>query len=246
MKEKTRIFLCEDDSNIGPLLKEFLETKDYIVDLSGDGEEGYSNYVKNSYDICILDIMMPRKDGIALAQEIRLIDPDIPIIFLSAKAKKEDIIEGFKIGADDYVTKQPFSMEELAMRIEAVLRHCGGRSNKYMLYYRIGKYLFDTQKQTIAIDDQVTRLTTKENELLALLCANANETLERNYALKTIWADDNYFNARSMDVYVTKLRKLLKSDPEIEIKNIHGKGYKLVTPLKEKEKELCEELIKEV
>ena len=245
MEEKTRIFLCEDDSNIGPLLKEFLETKDYIVDLSGDGEEGYSNYVKNSYDICILDIMMPRKDGIALAQEIRLIDPDIPIIFLSAKAKKEDIIEGFKNGADDYVTK-PFSMEELAMRIEAVLRRCGGRSNKYMLYYRIGKYLFDTQKQTIAIDDQVTRLTTKENELLALLCANANETLERNYALKTIWADDNYFNARSMDVYVTKLRKLLKSDPEIEIKNIHGKGYKLVTPLKEKEKELCEELIKEV
>lgn len=243
MEEKTRIFLCEDDSNIGPLLKEFLETKGYIADLFYDGEEGFSNYEKNSYDICVLDIMMPLKDGFTLAQEIRLIDPDMPIIFLSARSKKEDIIEGFRMGADDYVTK-PFSMEELAMRIEAILRRCGARSSKYMLYYRIGKYLFDTQKQTISIGNDSTRLTTKENELLALLCANANQTLERNYALKTIWADDNYFNARSMDVYVTKLRKLLKGDPEIEIKNVHGKGYKLVTPLKEKE--IDKDLIQEV
>ena len=245
MDENLKILLCEDDENLGTLLSEYLQAKGYQADLCPDGEAGYKAFMKNKYDICVLDVMMPKKDGFTLAQDIRQNNTDVPIIFLTAKQLKEDILAGFKIGADDYVTK-PFSMEELAMRIEAVLRRCGGRSNKYMLYYRIGKYLFDTQKQTIAIDDQVTRLTTKENELLALLCANANETLERNYALKTIWADDNYFNARSMDVYVTKLRKLLKSDPEIEIKNIHGKGYKLVTPLKEKEKELCEELIKEV
>ncbi|PVZ14094.1 response regulator transcription factor RprY [Porphyromonas loveana] len=242
MEEKTRIFLCEDDGNIGPLLKEYLETKDYIVDLFADGEEGYANFEESSYDICILDIMMPRKDGYSLIQEIRLIDPVVPVIFLSAKSKKEDIIEGFKLGADDYVTK-PFSMEELAMRIEALLRRCSGRAHKYMLCYRIGKYLFDTQKQTITFGDRVTKLTTKENDLLALLCANANETLERNFALKTIWTDDNYFNARSMDVYVTKLRKLLKDDPNVEIKNVHGKGYRLVTPLRERE---SKEMIKEI
>ena len=177
----------------------------------------------------MLDVMMPKKDGFTLAQEIRSINPDIPIIFLTAKTMKEDILEGFKIGADDYLTK-PFSMEELLLRIEAILRRVKGKKMKDIPFYKLGNFLFDTQKQTLAIGDKVTKLTTKECELLSLLCAHANEILERNYALKTIWVDDNYFNARSMDVYITKLRKHLKDDPSIEIINIHGKGYKLIAP----------------
>ena len=173
--------------------------------------------------------MMPKKDGFTLAQEIRALNPDIPVIFLTAKTMKEDILEGFKIGADDYLTK-PFSMEELLLRIEAILRRVKGKKMKDIPFYRLGNFMFDTQKQTLTIGDKATKLTTKECELLSLLCAHANEILERNYALKTIWVDDNYFNARSMDVYITKLRKLLKDDPGIEIINIHGKGYKLITP----------------
>ena len=176
--------------------------------------------------------MMPKKDGFTLAQEIRSTNPDIPIIFLTAKTMKEDILEGFKIGADDYLTK-PFSMEELLLRIEAILRRVKGKKMKDVPFYKLGKFTFDTQKQTLAIGEKVTKLTTKECELLSLLCAHVNEVLERNYALKTIWVDDNYFNARSMDVYITKLRKLLKEDPNIEIINIHGKGYKLISPLDE-------------
>ena len=153
----------------------------------------------------------------------------MPIIFLTAKALKEDILEGFKIGADDYITK-PFSMEELVMRIEAILRRVKGKKGKEVTVYKIGKFTFDTQRQVLFTDDKSDNLTTKESELLSLLCAHMNEILERNFALKTIWIDDNYFNARSMDVYITKLRKHLKADPSIEIINIHGKGYKLIAP----------------
>ena len=156
----------------------------------------------------------------------------MPIIFLTAKTLKEDILEGFKLGADDYITK-PFSMEELVMRIEAILRRVRGKKNKESTLYHIGRFTFDTQKQLLTLDndpEKQTKLTTKENELLALLCSHANEILQRDYALKTIWIDDNYFNARSMDVYITKLRKHLKADDQIEIINIHGKGYKLITP----------------
>ncbi|HIX45751.1 MAG TPA: response regulator transcription factor, partial [Candidatus Barnesiella excrementipullorum] len=171
----------------------------------------------------------PKKDGFTLAQEIRSVNSEIPIIFLTAKSLKEDILEGFKIGADDYITK-PFSMEELVFRIEAILRRVKGKKGKDVTFYRIGQFTFDTQKQVLAIGDKTTKLTTKESELLSLLCAHVNEILERNFALKTIWIDDNYFNARSMDVYITKLRKHLKDDPSIEIINIHGKGYKLIAP----------------
>jgi DNA-binding response OmpR family regulator len=173
--------------------------------------------------------MMPKKDGFTLAQGIRQGNADIPIIFLTAKTLKEDILEGFKIGADDYITK-PFSMEELVFRVEAILRRVHGKKNKESSVYHIGNFIFDTQKQLLAIGQKQTKLTTKENELLALLCSHANEILQRDFALKTIWIDDNYFNARSMDVYITKLRKHLKDDPQIEIINIHGKGYKLITP----------------
>ena len=169
------------------------------------------------------------KDGFTLAQEIRAANAEIPIIFLTAKTLKEDILEGFKIGADDYITK-PFSMEELTFRIEAILRRVRGKRNKESNIYKIGRFTFDTQKQILSIDGKNTKLTTKESELLGLLCAHANEILQRDFALKTIWIDDNYFNARSMDVYITKLRKHLKEDDSIEIINIHGKGYKLITP----------------
>ena len=220
-----RILLCEDDENLGMLLREYLQAKGFNADLYADGEAGYKAFLKGKYDICVLDVMMPKKDGFTLAQEIRSVNGEVPIIFL---------LEGFKIGADDYITK-PFSMEELVFRIEAILRRVKGKKGKEVTMYKIGRFTFDTQKQVLMIGDKVTKLTTKESELLSLLCAHVNEILERNYALKTIWIDDNYFNARSMDVYITKLRKHLKDDPQIEIINIHGKGYKLIAPEADKE-----------
>ena len=229
MDEKVRVFMCEDDENLGMLLREYLQAKGYDVDLFTDGEAGSRAFPKNQYSMCLLDVMMPKKDGFTLAQEIRQLNSEIPIVFLTAKTLKEDVLEGFKIGADDYLTK-PFSMEELLLRIEAILRRVNGKKTKDAPFYKIGAFVFDTQKQILAHGDEVSKLTTKESELLSLLCAHANEILERNYALKNIWGNDNYFNARSMDVYITKLRKLLKEDTTIEIINIHGKGYKLITP----------------
>ena len=230
MAEKLSILLCEDDENLGMLLREYLQAKGYDTELCPDGEAGYKSFLKNKYDLCVLDVMMPKKDGFTLAQEIRAANSEIPIIFLTAKTLKEDILEGFKIGADDYLTK-PFSMEELTFRIEAILRRVKGKKNKESSVYKLGRFVFDTQKQLLTLDgSKQTKLTTKESELLGLLCAHANEILQRDFALKTIWIDDNYFNARSMDVYITKLRKHLKEDDSIEIINIHGKGYKLITP----------------
>ena len=229
MEETIKILLCEDDENLGMLLREYLQAKGYSTVLCPDGEQGFKEFTKNKYDIAVLDVMMPKKDGFTLAQDIRQANADLPIIFLTAKTLKEDILEGFKIGADDYITK-PFSMEELVFRVEAILRRVRGKKTKESTLYHIGKFVFDTQKQLLTIGDQQTKLATKENELLALLCSHANEILQRDFALKTIWIDDNYFNARSMDVYITKLRKHLKDDDQIEIINIHGKGYKLIVP----------------
>ena len=232
MEEKFKILLCEDDENLGTLLSEYLQAKGYQADLCPDGEVGYKTFLKNKYDICVLDVMMPKKDGFTLAQEIRQTNAEIPIIFLTAKQLKEDILAGFKIGAEDYITK-PFSMEELVFRNQAILLRVRGNRTKESTLYQIGRFTFDTQKQLLTLDNDpetATKLTTKENELLALLCAHSNEILQRDYALKTIWIDDNYFNARSMDVYITKLRKHLKADDQIEIINIHGKGYKLIVP----------------
>ncbi|MDO4779520.1 MAG: response regulator transcription factor [Bacteroides sp.] len=229
MEGKLNILLCEDDENLGMLLREYLQAKGYAADLCPDGEAGYKAFLRTKYDLCIFDVMMPRKDGFSLAKEIRAINSEVPIIFLTAKTLKEDILEGFKIGADDYITK-PFSMEELTFRIEAILRRVKGKKGKECTTYKLGQFTFDTQKQLLTIGGNQTKLTTKESELLSLLCAHANDILQRDFALKTIWIDDNYFNARSMDVYITKLRKHLKADDSIEIINIHGKGYKLITP----------------
>lgn len=229
MDDKLKILLCEDDENLGMLLREFLQAKGFYADLCPDGDKGYKAFLKGKYDLCVLDVMMPKKDGFTLAQEIRNVNSEVPIIFLTAKNMKEDVLQGFKLGADDYITK-PFSMEELVSRISAILRRVRGKKDKEITVYRIGKYTFDTQKQTLIADNKTQKLTTKESELLSLLCQHINEILERNYALKSIWIDDNYFNARSMDVYITKLRKHLKDDPSIEIINIHGKGYKLIAP----------------
>jgi len=233
MEAKAKLLLAEDDENLGLLLKEYLIAKGFETDLFGDGELAYAGFKKdNNYSLCILDIMMPKKDGISLARDIRLMNQDIPIIFLSAKNLKEDVLEGFRTGADDYITK-PFSMEELIFRIEAILRRTSQETNKSgseQSIYKLGRFSFDPRKQVLTDEkkDETVKLTTKESELLRLLCNNANKVLERNFALKTIWIDDNYFNARSMDVYITKLRKHLKEEPAVEIINVHGKGYKLV------------------
>ena len=229
MDEKLRILLCEDDENLGMLLREYLQAKNFETELCPDGEAGYKAFLKGNFDLCVLDVMMPKKDGFALAKDIRQNNSDIPIIFLTAKTLKEDVLDGFKIGADDYITK-PFSMEDLVFRIEAILRRVKGKKNRDRTSYKIGSFTFDTQKQILSRGEKQTKLTTKESELLSLLCAHANEILQRDFALKTIWIDDNYFNARSMDVYITKLRKHLKEDESVEIINIHGKGYKLITP----------------
>jgi two-component system OmpR family response regulator len=228
MEQKIKLLLAEDDENLGLLLKEYLVAKGYDASLYPDGEAAFKGFTKDHFDICILDIMMPKKDGFTLAKEIRMISADIPIIFLTAKNLKDDVIEGFKLGADDYITK-PFSMEELIFRIEAILRRTAPESqNSGQLIFNLGRFTFDTRKQTLTNGEDVVKLTTKEADLLKLLCQNTNKVLERNFALKSIWIDDNYFNARSMDVYITKLRKHLKDEPGVEIINVHGKGYKLI------------------
>ena len=224
----TRILLCEDDPNLGSLLREYLVAKDYEVDLMPDGELGYQAFVENEYDLCIFDVMMPNKDGFTLASDIRKKDTKVPIIFLTVKALKQDILEGFKIGADDYITK-PFSMEELLFRIEAIMR----RVNMQKLQlgtteYKFGRFMFDYQKQILTFDEEKHKLTTKEAEMLRALLQNANQILERNAALKAIWGEVTYFNARSMDVYIAKLRKYLRKDERVEILNIHGEGFRLV------------------
>jgi len=227
---KIRILLAEDDENLGSLLQEYLQAKNYEADWLNNGEKAFKAFEKNHYDICILDVMMPVKDGFTLASEIRMLDKNIPIVFLTAKSMKDDVLEGFSIGADDYITK-PFSMEELIFRIEAIMRRIKGGSDPKSNIFDIGELKFDTQKQILQKGDFKQKLTTKETDLLKLLCNNMNRILERNFALKAIWLDDNYFNARSMDVYITKLRKYLREDPKVQIINVHGKGYKLVVEL---------------
>ncbi len=227
--ESAHIMLCEDDENLGMLLREYLEAKGYDADLCVDGEEGYRTFQEKKYDLCILDVMMPKMDGFTLAYKIRELNADVPFMFLTAKTLKDDVKQGFELGADDYITK-PFSMEEVVFRIEAILRRVRGKKSQSATIFQIGRFTFDSKKQLLMIDDKQEKLTTKESDLLKLLASKSNELLQRDYALRAIWVDNNYFNARSMDVYITKLRKLLKDDPNVELINVHGKGYKLVVP----------------
>ncbi|PID88164.1 MAG: DNA-binding response regulator [Bacteroidia bacterium] len=225
---KLKILLAEDDINLGILLKEYLQIKNYVTDLYPDGVAALEGYKKNVYDLCILDVMMPHKDGFEVAKSIRKINRSIPIIFLTAKVLKEDVLSGFRVGADDYITK-PFNMEELLYRIEAVVRRSGA-DKKNPESFEIGKLTFQPNAYTIYVTDnpeEKHRLTSKETDLLQLLCLHKEHLVKRKYALKVVWDGDDYFNARSMDVYITKLRKILKMDPRIKILNKHGEGFRL-------------------
>jgi DNA-binding response OmpR family regulator len=235
VKKNIKVLLAEDDKNLGEILKTYLEAKGYPVKLSTNGDEALQLFSRENFDICILDIMMPVRDGFSLAREIRKKDKKIPIIFLTAKSLQDDIVKGFQLGADDYITK-PFSMEVLLMRISAVLRRSvvseknnSPRSN----VFKIGKIIFDHNRQLINYLGKEQKLTSKEADLLKLLCETPNEVLDRSVALKEIWRDDSYFNARSMDVYITKLRKFLRDDPEVELLNVHGVGFKIVGNIEE-------------
>lgn len=224
--QKVKVLLAEDDRNLGNILKSYLEAKGYATRLCINGQEAYDQFLRDKYDFCVVDVMMPVKDGFTLAKDIRQHDRHIPILFLTAKSLEEDKLKGFQAGADDYLTK-PFSMEELLVRMEAILRRAGVSPTGGKVF-KIGNFEFDYNLQTLKINGAEQRLTSKENELLRLLCENINETLDRSFALNKIWQDDSYFNARSMDVYIAKLRKYLKDDPNVELINVHGIGFKLV------------------
>ena len=225
-----RILIVEDDQNLGQILDDYLRIKGFITALRRDGNEGYKAFMQEEFDLCILDVMMPKKDGFTLAKEIRKINSQIPIIFLTAKSMKEDTINGFQIGADDYVTK-PFSMEELLLRIKAILKRTSWQSKKEDIpkEYDFGKCKLLHHQQLLLVNGEEKSLTTKECELLQIFVENINSLVDRTLALKKIWKDDSYFNARSMDVYIAKLRKHLSGDPTLKIQTVHGQGFKLVT-----------------
>ena len=225
---KPKILLCEDDTNLGMVLKNYLELNDYEVILERDGRLGLAAFQREKFDICLLDVMMPNMDGFALAEEIRDINPDVPLFFLSAKTMKDDIIQGYKLGADDYITK-PFDSEVLLLKIKAILkRNEEMHREEVNAEFDMGKYHFNPRLRELAFDGKVQVLSPKENELLKMLCEYKNDLLSREIALKKIWGSDTYFNGRSMDVYIAKLRKYLKEDSTIEIVNIHGNGFRLV------------------
>lgn len=223
------ILLAEDDKNFGEMLRTYLDAKGYSTKLCVNGEEALNEFFTGTYNFCIFDVMMPVKDGFTLAKEVRKKDKKVPILFLTARSLSEDILKGFQIGADDYITK-PFNMEVLLMRMNAILRRSAGnvKHGNTGNTYRLGNYIFDHNRQVLTINEKELKLTSKESELLKLLCENANDLLDRSVALKEIWHDDSYFNARSMDVYITKLRKYLREDEGVELINVHGTGFKLV------------------
>jgi two-component system OmpR family response regulator len=227
-KNKPNILLCEDDPNLGLVLKNFLELNDMDVILERDGRLGLAAFQREKIDLCLLDVMMPKMDGFTLAEEIRDINPDVPLFFLSAKSMKEDQIKGYNLGADDYITK-PFDSDVLLLKIKAILKR-NEEQNKEVVNteYDLGQYHFIPKLRELSLGDKKTTLSPKENELLKMLSEYKNDLLQRDQALKKIWGNDNYFNGRSMDVYIAKLRKYLKEDPNVEIVNIHGNGFRLI------------------
>lgn len=227
MTDKQRVLLVEDDPNLGQILKEYLDLKGFQTTLARDGQEGLEKFKVGLFVLCILDVMMPKKDGFELASELKNIDSDIPVIFLTAKAMKEDAIKGLTLGADDYITK-PFSMEELLLRIKAILKRTNQQPPELAGEVMLGNYTFHPDKRELALNGTSRSLTTKENELLKMFVSHKNQVLSRKTALQHIWGDDSYFNARSMDVYVAKLRKYLNQDDSLQILTVHGEGFKLV------------------
>lgn len=223
---KVNILLCEDDPNFGAVLKDYLSMNGYEVTLATDGDKGVDYFRTGQYGLCVLDVMMPKKDGFTAAAEIKRMNPDVPLIFLTAKTLQQDKIEGFKLGADDYITK-PFNSEELLYRIAAVLKRGKSKQNNQQKEFTVGAYHFNYKNRILTHNGQQEKLSPKEAELLRLLCLKVNDILYREEALKQIWGRDDYFTARSMDVFITKLRKYLKDDPTLEIVNIHGNGFRL-------------------
>lgn len=224
MSLKQHIFLVEDDLSFGAVLKSYLELNDYEVTWVDNGRFAFERFKNGEFNICILDVMLPHTDGFTIAGQIRKIDAAIPLVFLTAKTLKEDILKGYNVGADDYVTK-PFDTEVLLCKIKAILNRKGNENHSEKESYEIGVYQFYPKKRKIIYGDEQQNLSPKEAELLKLLCQNQNELLARETALRKIWGEDGYFTARSMDVFITKLRKYLSADPNIEIKNIHGSGF---------------------
>jgi DNA-binding response OmpR family regulator len=223
MSKPIKILLAEDEPSLGQIIKESLETRNFEVLLCENGEEAYKTYKKEQPLLLVLDVMMPKKDGFTLAKEIRMEDAEIPIIFLTAKSQTEDVVEGFHLGGNDYL-KKPFSMEELIVRIHALLKRTFEQNTEEIA---IGKYLFNLKKQTLQFQNTTENLTHREANLLYYLIKNKNQVLDRSFILNKLWGDDDFFNARSMDVFITKLRKKLKADSSIQIINIRGFGYKL-------------------
>lgn len=229
-KDRPSILLVEDDPNLSLVLQDYLEMLDYDIKLCRDGVQGLKEFQNNQFNLCILDIMLPLKDGFTLAEDIRKLDADVPIIFLTAKSMKDDRIKGFRVGCDDYITK-PFSTEELSLRIQAILKRCmtpvNGTAKDENELHTLGKYSFDPKNMILKNGVKEKNLTRKETALLKLLCEHENQLLTREHALKTVWGDDDYFIGRSMDVFIAKLRKYLQDDETIHITNVHGMGFRL-------------------
>lgn len=219
-----QLLLVEDDQSLGYILKEYLEINNFNIDLAKDGRKGLSKIKEHDYDLCILDIMMPKMDGYTLAKKIKTLDKNIPFVFLTAKTLKVDQLKGFNLGAEDYIVK-PVDEEILIAKINAILSRCKNRKVSRLKTFSIGKYHFDPNKRELTNGAAQQTLTSRESDVLRLLCENKGEVLTRKHALKTIWGESNYFNRRIMDVYISKLRKYLSKDPNIEIKNVHGTGF---------------------
>jgi DNA-binding response OmpR family regulator len=221
-----RILIAEDDTNLGMVLSSYLTLKGFATTLCEKGDDAYNEFLRGGYDLCLVDVMIPSLDGYSLVENIRKVDAEVPIFFMSARSMQEDVLKGFKLHADDYITK-PFSMEELLMRIKAILRRTNYEVDEEQQVFEIGEYVFDNNVQQLVYKDEVIKLTSKESALLYVLCEKMGKIVNRTYILNRVWDKNDYYNARSMDVYITKLRKFLKNDPNVNLLNIHGVGFKL-------------------